>query len=295
MIAVSSFLGFTLSARLSKAVDVLTYQDSSLMSQTNAPSRAIIGFPVTALPFESQMELILKWAKHGLSKSVCIANVHMLVEAYQNSSFATVLQQADLVTPDGMPLVWMLKLLGSPKQDRVAGLDVLDALCKKATASGVKVFFLGSQSAILNKMRDRLNQEFPDLQIAGMEPLPFRPMTQAEDEALVKMLNESGAGIVFVSLGCPKQEVWMANHKDRVNSVMIGLGGAFPVYAGLHKRAPGLVRSTGFEWLYRLLQEPRRLWGRYSSTMPVFIWLALKQLLLDNRKALIEDYKDASI
>jgi N-acetylglucosaminyldiphosphoundecaprenol N-acetyl-beta-D-mannosaminyltransferase len=265
------------------------------MSHTNPPSQRIIGFPVTALPFESQMALILEWAKHGLSKSVCIANVHMLVEAYRNSSFATVLQQADLVTPDGMPLVWMLKLLGSPKQDRVAGLDVLQALCEQATVTGVKVFFLGSQSEILNRMRDRLKKEFPDLQIAGMEPLPFRPMTAAEDEALVEMLNQSEAGIIFVSLGCPKQEVWMANHKNRVNSVMIGLGGAFPVYAGLHKRAPNLVRAAGFEWLYRLLQEPRRLWGRYSSTIPVFIWLACKQLLIDQRKQLIEDYNDASV
>jgi N-acetylglucosaminyldiphosphoundecaprenol N-acetyl-beta-D-mannosaminyltransferase len=265
------------------------------MSNTNPPSRRIIGFPVTALPFKSQMAVILKWAKHGLSKSVCIANVHMLVEAYGNSYFATVLQQADLVTPDGMPLVWMLKLLGSPKQDRVAGLDVLQALCEQATANDVKVFFLGSQSEILNKMRERLKKEFPDLQIAGMESLPFRPMTAAEDEALVEMLNQSGAGIVFVSLGCPKQEVWMANHKGRVNSVMIGLGGAFPVYAGIHKRAPELVRSAGFEWLYRLLQEPRRLWGRYSSTIPLFIWLACKQLLIDQPQELIEDYNDASV
>ncbi|MGA9377413.1 MAG: WecB/TagA/CpsF family glycosyltransferase [Phormidium sp.] len=265
------------------------------MTHTNPPSQRIIGFPVTALPFDSQMNLILKWAEHGLSKSVCIANVHMLVEAYQNSSFATVLQQADLVTPDGMPLVWMLRLLGARKQDRVAGLDVLQTLCQQTTKAGVKVFFLGSQSAILDKMRERLDQEFPDLQIAGMEPLPFRPMTEAEDEALVEMLNQSGAGIVFVSLGCPKQEVWMAKHKNRVNAVMIGLGGAFPVYAGLHKRAPGFVRSAGFEWLYRLLQEPRRLWGRYSSTIPLFVWLAVKQLLKDQGQEFIEDYNDAAI
>jgi N-acetylglucosaminyldiphosphoundecaprenol N-acetyl-beta-D-mannosaminyltransferase len=265
------------------------------MTQAHPPQRHIIGFPVTALPFESQMSLILNWAQHGLSKSVCIANVHMLVEAYRSANFATVLQQADLVTPDGMPLVWMLKLLGAHKQDRVAGLDVLEALCQKATTSGVKVFFLGSQSGILEKMRHRLNQEFPNLEIAGMEPLPFRPMTQTEDEALVEMLNQSGAGIVFVSLGCPKQEAWMANHKGKVNAVMIGLGGAFPVYAGLHKRAPGLVRSLGFEWLYRLLQEPGRLWGRYSSTIPVFLWLAAKQLLSDCRQESIEDFTDVSV
>jgi len=273
----------------SSTSNVLAYQDRRPMTQTNSYSRHIIGFPVTALPFESQMALIMKWAKSGLSKAVCIANVHMLVEAHKNNNFGSVLQGADMVTPDGMPLVWMLKLLGSTKQDRVAGLDVLDALCKQASETGVKVFFLGSESSILNRMGERLKKEFPNLQIAGMEPLPFRPMTQAEDEALVEMLNQSGAGIVFVSLGCPKQEVWMAKHKNRVNSVMIGLGGAFPVYAGLQKRAPGLVREAGFEWLYRLLQEPQRLWGRYSSTIPVFIWLACKQLLADQREQLVED------
>lgn len=266
-----------------------------VMTQVNPPSQPVIGFPVTALPFESQMAVILEWAKQGLSKTVCIANVHMLVEAYKNSSFASVLQKADMVTPDGMPLVWMLRLLGARKQDRVAGLDVLQALCEQSTKAGVKVFFLGSQSVVLDKMSQRLNQEFPNLQIAGMEPLPFRPMTQEEDEALVEMLNQSGAGIVFVCLGCPKQEIWMANHKDRVNAVMIGLGGAFPVYAGLHKRAPGFVRSAGFEWLYRLLQEPRRLWGRYSSTIPVFVWLACKQLLTAQRQQLLEDYNDAAV
>jgi len=273
----------------------MTKAMTQTMTQVNPPSQSIIGFPVTALPFDSQMSLILNWAKHGLSKSVCIANVHMLVEAYQNSNFAKVLQEADLVTPDGMPLVWMLKLLGVRKQDRVAGLDVLQALCEKSTKAGVKVFFLGSQAGILNQMRERLDREFPDLQIAGMEPLPFRPMTPEEDEALVEMLNQSGAGIVFVSLGCPKQEIWMANHKNRVNAVMIGLGGAFPVYAGLHKRAPGFIRSAGFEWLYRLLQEPRRLWGRYSSTIPVFVWLACKQLLTAQRQELVEDYNDAAV
>lgn len=280
-----------LSNHVSKAANFLCLNLENTkypMTHTNLPFQRIIGFPVTALPFESQMSLIVEWAKHGLSKTVCIANVHMLVEAYRSSSFATVLQKADLVAPDGMPLVWMLRQLGVRQQDRVAGLDVLQALCEQATKAGVKVFFLGSQSGILDKMRQRLNQEFPDLQIAGMEPLPFRPMTQAEDEALVEMLNQSGAGIVFLSLGCPKQEAWMANHKNRVNAVMIGLGGAFPVYAGLHKRAPGFVRSAGFEWLYRLLQEPRRLWGRYSSTIPVFMWLACKQLLTEQRNELIE-------
>lgn len=262
-----------------------------IMSELSPPSKSVIGFPVTALPFDGQISLIQGWAKQRLSKVVCIANVHMLVEAYRDQSFASVLKQADLVTPDGMPLVWMLKLLGARQQNRVAGLDVLAALCEQASTSGTTVFFLGSQTEILQRMRDRLQTEFPNLQIAGMEPLPFRPLSEIEDEAVVSLLNQSGAGIVFVSLGCPKQERWMAEHKDRVQAVMIGLGGAFPVYAGIHKRAPQLVRASGFEWLYRLVQEPRRLWGRYMNTIPIFVWLALKQLLTGTQKGSAEGFQ----
>lgn len=243
------------------------------------PFKNVIGFPVTASPFDIQIALILDWARNQLSKVVCVANVHMLIEGYRNPDFASVLQEADLVTPDGMPLVWMLRLMNAPTQNRVAGVDILLALCRQASSHNVSLFFLGSQPAILSRIQSRLEKEFPDLKIAGMEPLPFRPLTRTEDEEVVQKINNSGAGIVLVSLGCPKQELWMAQHKNRINAVMIGLGGAFPVYAGIHKRAPGVVRSMGFEWLYRLIQEPKRLWGRYSSTMPIFIWLALKQLL----------------
>ena len=247
-------------------------------------SRDIVGSPVTALPFESQISLMVRWAKERCSKAVCIANVHMLVEAYQNPDFAAVLRSADLVTPDGMPLVWMLKMLGVTNQDRVAGLDVLEALCKAASLEKISVFFLGSQKVILDKIRARLEQEFPNLIIAGMEPLPFCPLTLEEDEAIIQQVNDSAAGIVLVALGCPKQEVWIFQHKGKINSVMIGLGGALPVYAGIHKRAPSIVRSMGFEWLYRLMQEPKRLWERYRSTIPIFIYLACKQLLTSTRQ-----------
>lgn len=247
------------------------------------PLKDVIGLPVTALPFDDQISLILKWAKCSISKVVCIANVHMLVEASQDPEFASVLQNADLVTPDGMPLVWMLRLMGASNQDRVAGLDVLSVLCKQASTENISVFFLGSQASILEKMRSRLQRDFPNLQIAGMEPLPFRPLSEDEDRVLVQTLNESGCGLVFISLGCPKQEFWMSKHKDRVRAVMIGLGGAFPVYAGIQKRASQAVRSLGLEWFYRLLQEPYRLWGRYRTTIPIFIWLACKQLATSNR------------
>lgn len=243
------------------------------------PVENVIGVPVSALSLKKQIDKMIEWAKARKSRSVCIANVHMLIEAHRNPQFEQVLREADLVAPDGMPLVWMLKLLGVRGQDRVAGLDVLAGLCEASSQEGVSIYFVGSQQEILDRMRVRLEQEYPKLKIAGMEPLPFRPLTSSEDEKLMEKLEQSGAGIVLISLGCPKQERWMAEHKGKVKGVMVGLGGAFPVYAGILKRAPVIVRVSGFEWLYRLIQEPQRLWRRYSSTIPVFMWLAFKQLL----------------
>ncbi|MGG6293746.1 WecB/TagA/CpsF family glycosyltransferase [Leptolyngbya sp. AN02str] len=259
-----------------------------LVLEENLPVQSVIGYPVAALTFQEQISLMMQWAKEKVSKVVCIANVHMLVEAYQNKQFSDILLQADLLTPDGMPLVWMLKLQGVHNQDRVAGLDVMLSLCKQASAAGESVFFLGSQASILEKMQARLKREFPDLKVAGMEPLPFRPLTPEEDAAIIEKLNQSGAGLLFLSLGCPKQEKWMAEHKDKVHMVMLGLGAVFPLYAGIHRRAPRFVRLSGFEWLYRLLQEPKRLAGRYGTTIPVFIWLALKQLLSAKSTTLLD-------
>jgi N-acetylglucosaminyldiphosphoundecaprenol N-acetyl-beta-D-mannosaminyltransferase len=244
-------------------------------------SKKIIDISVTALTYNEQISAITKWAKCNLSKVVCIANVHMLIEAHRDSLFGAVLNQADLVTPDGMPLVWMLRLSGAVQQDRVAGVDVLEGLCKQAIENDISVYFIGSQLSILDKLRVRLERNYPELKIAGMAPLPFRPLTDEEDQALIQSLNQSGAGLVFVSLGCPKQEKWMSEHKGKISAVMVGLGGAFPVYAGIHRRAPKFFRQTGLEWLYRLMQEPKRLWKRYATTIPVFLWLVAKQILIE--------------
>jgi N-acetylglucosaminyldiphosphoundecaprenol N-acetyl-beta-D-mannosaminyltransferase len=243
------------------------------------PMCDVIGSPVTALPFETQMDLIAAWAKRRLSRTVCVANAHMLVEAHWNAAFAAVLRKADLVTSDGMPIVWMMKLLGISTQNRIAGMEILLALCRLSIQSDLKVFFLGCERSILDRMRHRLDGDFPDLKVAGMEPLPFRPMTVAEEEDILAAIQASGANLVFVSLGCPKQEYWMDRHRDRVQAVMLGLGGAFPVYAGLKKWAPRWIRDAGLEWAYRLLQEPRRLAGRYGKTNRIFLWLSFKQLL----------------
>jgi N-acetylglucosaminyldiphosphoundecaprenol N-acetyl-beta-D-mannosaminyltransferase len=264
---------------------LLDFVPEPVSSEDPLPMQRVIGSPLTALPFDAQMKVIVGWAKQRLSKMVCVANAHMLVEAHWNPDFAEVLEQADIVTSDGMPLVWMMKLLGVRNQQRVAGMDILMALCRLSTQQNLKVYFLGCQQSVLDRMKARLDVDFPNLAIAGMEPLPFLPMTLQEDDDVLDRIQASGAHLVFVSLGCPKQEKWMAQHRGRVHAVMIGLGGAFPVYGGIKKWAPRWVREAGLEWAYRLMQEPRRLARRYGATNQAFLWLSFKQLLqvgLDN-------------
>lgn len=251
------------------------------MKKSNIPSRDLIGIPTCTLSFDEQINLIIIWAKTCQSKMVCVANVHMLIEAWQNSRFANVLKQADLTVPDGMPLVWMLKLMGSKQAERVAGMDIFLATCEQASIAHISIFLVGSTPEILDKIAQRLRLEFPLLKIAGIESPPFMPLGVTVDMNIVHNINSSDAGIVFVALGCPKQELWMAQHREKIQAVTIGIGGVFPVYARVLKQTPMFIQKAGFEWLFRLIQEPQRLWKRYAQTMPIFIFLATIQLFRD--------------
>lgn len=252
---------------------------SSVQLEPPLPVQNVVGFPVSTLSFSGQVEAIMGWAAARQSKVVCVSNVHMLMEGHWHSDFSTVLSEADLLTPDGMPLVWVASLMKGSSQERVAGMELMQGLCEQAEALGISVFLFGSTSEILLKIKEQLAKEFPGLKIAGVVSPPFRPLSLEEDKQIVDEINQSGAGLVFVSLGCPKQERWMSQHRGEVKAVMVGLGGAFDVYAGVKQWAPAWVRDNGLEWLYRLFQEPGRLWKRYASTIPPFLWLALKQVL----------------
>ncbi|HSM83959.1 MAG TPA: WecB/TagA/CpsF family glycosyltransferase [Nodosilinea sp.] len=250
-----------------------------MSSKTTPVCEQILGFSVAANPFHDQINLIMQWGQQRLSRVVCVANVHMLMEARWDPAFARVLWGADLLTPDGMPLVWTLNMLRKRAHDRVAGMYILREVCERAQASGMGVYFLGTDDITLAGMRQRLNREFPNLVIAGMEPLPFRPLTAEEDRQVVKTINDSQAGIVFVALGCPKQEMWMFQHKHKIRAAMVGIGGVFPIYAGVKKHAPQWVQESGLEWFYRLSQEPGRLWKRYLKTIPPFVYLSARQVV----------------
>jgi N-acetylglucosaminyldiphosphoundecaprenol N-acetyl-beta-D-mannosaminyltransferase len=213
------------------------------------------------------------------STYTCIANVHMLVEAYSNASFASIVNNADMITPDGMPLTWGLKLLHGVRQDRVAGMDLLPDLLEEAQRKMIPVYFYGGTESMLARIRENIPMLYPALKIAGMFSPPFRELSAAELGLTAQFINKSGAKIVFVILGCPKQEVWMSKMKNKIKGTMIGVGGALPVLLGIQKRAPVWMQRNGLEWLFRLGQEPRRLFKRYAVTNSIFIFLLCKEFI----------------
>ncbi len=243
------------------------------------PSRLILGTRVDATSYEDACDRIQSWAVQGLSSYVVAANVHVVMTAYWNRSFRAMINQAALVTPDGMPLVWGLKLLGMDGQSRVYGPDLMLAWCDRAAKVGLPIYLYGGTETTLTRLRQRLHQQFPDLAIAGWHAPPFRPATAAEDQADMQRIQQSGAAVVLVGLGCPKQEQWMARHEGKLPVVMIGVGAAFRFLSGEVSQAPRWMMNGGLEWLYRLVMEPGRLWQRYLINNPAFVILFGWQLL----------------
>ena len=189
-----------------------------------------------------------------------------------------------MATPDGAPVAWMLRRLGFAGQARINGPDLMWKYCAEAALRGDAIYLYGGTQATLDTLVARLTGAFPGLRIAGAESPPFRTLTSDEDAAAVARINRSGAGVVFVSLGCPKQELWMAAHRGRVQAVMIGVGAAFDYHAGTISRAPVWMQHAGLEWLHRLASEPRRLWRRYLVTNTLFVIGAARQLLFSPRR-----------
>lgn len=241
-------------------------------------SRHILGMRVDATSFDDAVARVLDWAGRRESRYICVATVHMVMETYDDPAFQQVVNAADLVTPDGMPLVWGLRLLGVPGQERVYGPELTPRVLAAAETAGVPVGFYGGAPEVVRRLLERVRRAYPCLEIAYAESPPFRPLTPEEDEEVVRKINESGARVLFVGLGCPKQERWMAEHRGRVQAVMLGVGAAFDFLAGTKPRAPRWMQNAGLEWLFRLLTEPRRLWKRYLKHNPRFLVLFALQL-----------------
>jgi N-acetylglucosaminyldiphosphoundecaprenol N-acetyl-beta-D-mannosaminyltransferase len=221
--------------------------------------------------------MIVRWAEAGESRYVCAANVHMTMEAFDRAEFRAMVNAADLVTPDGMPLVWTLRGSGHRGQGRVYGPDLMVEVLNAAAKAGIPVGLFGGRREVLDRLLAALVRRFPGLKIVYAESPPFRPPTEAERRATIAAINTSGARILFVGLGCPKQERWMAECRGEVRAVMVGVGAAFDFLAGTTPQAPRWVMALGLEWSFRLLTEPRRLWKRYLKNNPRFVVLLLLQ------------------
>jgi N-acetylglucosaminyldiphosphoundecaprenol N-acetyl-beta-D-mannosaminyltransferase len=242
---------------------------------------------IDALTWDDAISRIMKWGAARESRYVCICNVHSVVTTTRDIEFKVAVNNADMSTPDGAPIAWVLRRLGHRSQERINGPDLMLKYLALAEQSKQVVFFYGSTEATLDKLRAALAEKFPKLRIGGTYSPPFRPLSREEDEQIVDMINRSGANVVFVGLGCPKQEKWMAEHRGRINAVMIGVGAAFDYHSGVVKRAPLWWQRHGLEWLYRLGSEPRRLFKRYLVTNTLFIVGLLRQFI--SRKLSVSD------
>jgi N-acetylglucosaminyldiphosphoundecaprenol N-acetyl-beta-D-mannosaminyltransferase len=240
---------------------------------------SVISTQVDVLGWDEAIRRISAWGHARESRYVCFSNVHSAVTAAFDARFLQAVNASDLCTSDGAPITWMLRQLGAANQPRLNGPDLMWRYLSHEADKGGKVYFYGGTVRTLALLKARVEAAFPGLQVVGTHAPPFRPATAAEDEDDVQRINASGAHVVFVGLGCPKQELWMAAHQGRVQAVMIGVGAAFDFHAGVKDRTPQFMQRWGLEWAFRLLQEPRRLWRRYLFTNVPFLFMGGAQWL----------------
>jgi N-acetylglucosaminyldiphosphoundecaprenol N-acetyl-beta-D-mannosaminyltransferase len=239
----------------------------------------VLGAPIDVVYWGSAVATLLRWAAEHEDRYVCACNVHSVVTAQRHQGLADAVRGADMVLPDGAPVAWLMRKSGFKSQQRVSGPDLMWRFFAAAAPYRESIFLYGGSPQTLELLCARIGSAFPELQIAGVYSPPYRDLTAEEDQAAIDMINLSGATTVWVSLGCPKQEVWMAEHRGRIKGVLVGVGAAFGFHAGTTKRAPKWMQRLSLEWLHRLLSEPRRLWRRYLSTNTIFVFAALRQLL----------------
>ncbi|MFT6329445.1 MAG: N-acetylglucosaminyldiphosphoundecaprenol N-acetyl-beta-D-mannosaminyltransferase [Bermanella sp.] len=202
------------------------------------------------------------------------------MEVFDSAEFKSVVNNADLVIPDGRPLSWAQKLLGHKNAEQVRGQDIMNAICEQSGTKKLNIgLYGGSSDELLKQVITELKTSYPDINITFSYSPPFRPLTDEEDSDIVKQINDADVNVLFVGIGCPKQERWMAEHKEQLNCVMLGVGAAYDFIAGSKKHAPRWMQRVGLEWLFRLLSEPKRLWKRYLQQNPRFIYYFSKQLI----------------
>jgi N-acetylglucosaminyldiphosphoundecaprenol N-acetyl-beta-D-mannosaminyltransferase len=244
-----------------------------------------LGVHVSAINLETALVVIDDWIRRRDSHYVCVTGVHGVMESHRDEEIRWIHNTAGLVTPDGVPLVWLSRWMGFSNVSRVYGPDLMLAVCAQSARTGYRHFFYGGAAGVPEKLVARLQARFPGLKAVGAYSPPFRVLSPAEDTAIVSAINTVQPDIVWVGMSTPKQEQWMAEHVGRLCApVLIGVGAAFDFVAGLKRQAPAWMRKSGLEWSFRLLSEPRRLWRRYLINNPVFLWLVALEALERRRK-----------
>lgn len=245
------------------------------VNKSAIPTCNILGVNIAAI----DMEWLLDYLNdniHALSGDyICVSNVHTTVTAYEDQEYCKVQNGGIMAIPDGGPLSSVGQKRGFKNMKRTTGPSLMGEIFKISAAEGYRHYFYGSTDETLEKLYSVLEETYPGIQIAGMYSPPFRPMTEEEDKAIVERINETKPDFIWVGLGAPKQEKWMAAHQGRVNGLMVGVGAGFDYHAGNIERAPEWMQKSNLEWVYRLLQDPRRLFGRYWHTNTKFIWNAV--------------------
>jgi N-acetylglucosaminyldiphosphoundecaprenol N-acetyl-beta-D-mannosaminyltransferase len=240
---------------------------------------SILNTKVSAINMKIALIKLNQWIIKKESAYICVAAAHSVMECVQNPSLYPAFNNSNLTTPDGMAIVWLMRLKGHKSVQRVYGPDLLISACEFGISRGWRHYFLGGTDQTLAMLTAKLQTTYPDLKIVGHYAPPFRPLSSEENEQILASIRNSQADIVWVGLGSPRQEIWMYENLGRVNaSVMVGIGAAFDFLSGSKRQAPRWLQKLGMEWFFRLVSEPKRLWPRYRQ-YPRFVWLVIRELL----------------
>ncbi len=249
--------------------------------EIDTPERVnVLGVGVSAITMADALAMIDRWIATGTHRYVCVTGVHGVMESQADPELRDIHNRAGLVTPDGMPLVWLSRLRGHRHVERVYGPDLMLALCAVSVSKHYRHFFYGGAAGVPERLAMRLQERFPELEVAGTWSPPFGETTPAEERSTIERINALNPDIVWVGLSTPKQERWMARHVGHLGATtLIGVGAAFDFHAGLKRQAPRWMQRSGLEWLFRLGTEPRRLWRRYLMNNPRFVARVLLQTM----------------
>jgi exopolysaccharide biosynthesis WecB/TagA/CpsF family protein len=243
------------------------------------PTYKLLGIKYTASDYENITNAIINHASQRQSIALSALAVHGLIEAYENPALHQLVNSIQYVVPDGQPIKWCLNYFYNTNlQDRIYGPTLTWKVLQKANEERLSIYLYGSTAETLKLFRENISRHFPQIQIVGYHVDRFRNATKEEDEVDIKKINQSGAHLILVGRGCPRQEIWVAEHIGKIHGVMLAVGAAFDFHANILRQAPAWMQNNGLEWLFRLIQEPRRLWRRYLFTNSKFIYLILLKI-----------------